>query len=255
MPRPTTTLRLAVVEVTRSRPHDSDYHSYIDLLNSRVVNAASAQGYSVTRIAAADVGVESLLEATRDVDAIVVMGGEDIAPQYYGGASPYPSEGRHYTAADEAQIALVRRAVDTATPLLGICRGLQVINVALGGTLVQDIGTQTIHKNLDVVAAETMAGHAVAVHSASRLASALGEQVTVQSAHHQAVQTLGSGLVVVATAADGLPEAVEHVTAPILGIQWHPEDPGAPVGQLERLLRALSDRALSGRTLGDAFAA
>ncbi|GGF25830.1 gamma-glutamyl-gamma-aminobutyrate hydrolase family protein [Subtercola lobariae] len=246
MPAAPSALRLAVVEVTRSRPHDSAYHSYIDLLNSRVVREAEAQGYSVSRIAAADVGAEALLESTRDADAIVVMGGEDIAPRFYGGASEYPSQGRHFEVADEAQIALVRRAVETSTPLLGICRGLQIINVALGGTLVQDIGTETIHKNLDVPVDETMAGHDVAVRASSRLAATLGASVVVQSAHHQAVDALGSGLVVVATAADGLPEAVEHVSAPIIGIQWHPEDPGAPVGQLELLLAALHrDEALA----------
>src|ERR1700712_466093 len=142
----TATLRLAVVEVTASRPHDTAYHSYIDLLNSRVVAEAEAQGYSVSRIAANDVGRAGLLELTRDADAIVVMGGEDIDPRYYGGALNYPAQGRHFEAADEAQIALVRRAVETSTPLLGICRGLQVINVALGGTLVQDLGGETIHK-------------------------------------------------------------------------------------------------------------
>ncbi|MEF2978237.1 gamma-glutamyl-gamma-aminobutyrate hydrolase family protein [Subtercola sp. YIM 133946] len=246
MPTPTTTLRLAVVEVTRHRAHDTEYHAYIDILNSRMVAEGRAQGYEVTRIAAADVGTDELLDVTRDADAIVIMGGEDIAPRYYGGAAGYPAEGRHYEAADEAQIALVRRAVETSTPLLGICRGLQVINVALGGTLVQDLGSATIHKHLDVPIDETMSGHTVALDPASRLYGVLGDAVTVQSAHHQAVDALGSSLIVVATADDGLPEAVEHAHAPVVGIQWHPEDAGAPAGQLASLVGSLREWAQRG---------
>ncbi|CAN5364454.1 hypothetical protein BH09ACT6_BH09ACT6_01650 [soil metagenome] len=244
MPDATTPKTLAVVEVTRSRPERADYHAYVDLLNSTVVSEAERLGYTVLRVGAADVGTEVLLELTCGADAIVVMGGEDIAPRFYGAASGYPGESPHYDTADEAQIALVKRAVRERTPLLGICRGLQIINVALGGTLHQDLGEQTSHKNTGVPVESTMTRHHVELSRTSRLAAHLGStRVGVQSAHHQAANVIGDGLVVVGIAEDGTPEAIEHVLAPLVGVQWHPEDPGAPTGQLTLLLGALSPPA------------
>ncbi|RFA20292.1 gamma-glutamyl-gamma-aminobutyrate hydrolase family protein [Subtercola boreus] len=243
------TRRLAVVEVTRTRPYDTAYHSYVDMLNSRVVAEAESRGWTVTRIGAADVGTAELLALTDTAEAVVIMGGEDIAPKFYDGATRYPGQGRHYEAADEGQLALVRRALLRSTPLLGICRGHQVINVALGGTLQQDIGENTIHKNLHGPVSRAMAGHAVVLHSNSALAASLGSSLLrVQSAHHQSIALLGDGLVVVGVAPDGSPEAVEHVSAPITGVQFHPEDPGAPSEQLGLLLDGLGERAAAART-------
>jgi putative glutamine amidotransferase len=235
--------RLSVVEVTRFRPHAADYHAYVEVLNSRMVEEARSSGWLVERIAAADVGTAALLEATAASDAIVIMGGEDVTPRFYGAADGYPAEGQHFETADEGQIALVRRALRRGTPLLGVCRGHQVVNVALGGTLVQDLGTDTIHKNLHVPIVDVMHAHEVALAPGSRLAEQLGATtIRVQSAHHQAVASVGTGLVAVATAPDGLIEAVEHESAPIVGVQWHPEDPGAPEGQLAALLELVAAR-------------
>jgi putative glutamine amidotransferase len=232
---------LAVVEVTRFRPRDAAYHAYVDTLNSRAVAEAEAQGFRVTRTGAADVGTAQLLSITDSADAIVIMGGEDIAPRFYGGAPTYPAQGQHFETADEGQVALVRRAFRRGTPLLGICRGHQVINVAFGGTLQQDIGDATIHKNLGAPVARLMSAHPVELAGGSDLARALGApSVDVQSAHHQSIDRVGEGLVVVGIAPDGSPEAVEHGTAPITGVQFHPEDPGAPAGQLAALVGALT---------------
>ncbi|QWT23600.1 gamma-glutamyl-gamma-aminobutyrate hydrolase family protein [Subtercola sp. PAMC28395] len=241
MPDTTATKTLAVVEVTRFRPDRPEYHAYVNTLNSAVVAEGERLGYSVLRVGAADVGTEKLLELTRNADALVVMGGEDIDPRFYGASSGYRGEGRHCEIADEAQIALVRRALETQTPLLGICRGLQIINVALGGTLLQDLGEQTSHTNVGVPVESTMTRHEVDLSEASRLAGHLGAtRVGVQSAHHQAADRIGDGLVVVGIAADGTPEALEHRSAPIYGVQWHPEAPGAPIGQLSLVLSALA---------------
>ncbi|MDF2441935.1 MAG: putative glutamine amidotransferase [Subtercola sp.] len=244
---------LAVVEVTRFRPRDAAYHAYVDMLNSRVVAEAEAQGFRVTRTGAADVGTAQLLAITDSAEAIVIMGGEDIAPRFYSGAPTYPAQGQHFETADEGQLAVVRRAFGRGTPLLGICRGHQIINVAFGGTLRQDIGDDTIHKNLGAPVSRLMAGHPVELAAGSDLARALGVgRVRVQSAHHQTIDALGTGLVVVGTAPDGSPEAVEHRSAPITGVQFHPEDPGAPDGQLASLVAALGSVALGSAALDSA---
>ncbi len=231
---------LAVVEVTRFRAHDPAYHDYVQVLIGRTIAEAEKQGWTVKRIAAADVGPSSLLAQTDAADAVVIMGGEDIAPRFYGGASGYQGESAHFESADEGQIALVHRAIGRGTPLLGICRGHQIINVALGGTIVQHLGDDTVHKNHGAPIAQIMAAHDVRL-AAGSLVSGLLERanVTVQSAHHQAVDRLGRDLVAVGFAPDGDIEAIEHVTAPIVGVQWHPEDPGAPAGQLAALIASL----------------
>ncbi|PJJ61612.1 gamma-glutamyl-gamma-aminobutyrate hydrolase family protein [Compostimonas suwonensis] len=239
----TTIGTLAVVEVTSTRPGESDYHDYVTMLGSRAVQASQNAGWHVLRLSAHELGEQALLEATESADAIVIMGGEDVAPAFYGGPREYPAQGRHLESADRAQIAVVLRALDRGTPLLGICRGHQLINVALGGTLVQDLGDETIHKNLRVAAERTMRQHEVTIAAHSALGRGLGTGIRVQSAHHQALGRLGAGLVAVATAPDGLVEAVEHESAPITGVQWHPEDPGAPAGQFDAILESLAERA------------
>jgi putative glutamine amidotransferase len=176
------------------------------------------------------------------------MGGEDIAPVFYGGATGYEGESAHFPAADEGQIALVRRALERGTPLLGICRGHQIINVALGGTIIQHLGDMTVHKNHGVPIERIMSSHAVDLTPGSAVAALLdADRVHVQSAHHQAIASVGEGLVVVGRTPEGEIEAIEHATAPIVGVQWHPEDPGAPEGQLAALLASLDRVAVGGR--------
>jgi putative glutamine amidotransferase len=233
---------LALVEATRFRGHDPEYHAYVQLLVGGIVAEAEAQGWAVSRLAA-DEGARALLDRTDSVDAIVVVGGEDIAPAFYGGTRGYPHESRHLEVADAAQIALARRAVERRTPFLGICRGLQIVNVALGGTLEQDLGEHTVHVNRGVPIPEVLTTHPVLLEPGSRVSGLLGSAVVdVRSAHHQAVGALGSGLVVTGRAPDGHVEAIEHVDAPLLAVQWHPEDIAAPAGQLTALLGALRAR-------------
>ncbi|TFC91045.1 gamma-glutamyl-gamma-aminobutyrate hydrolase family protein [Cryobacterium breve] len=239
--------RLAVVEVTRHRPDRPAYHAKVQLLNATAVNAGAHGGWHVTRLAAADLTLVELLAATDDCDAIVIMGGEDLTPRFYGGGAGYEGETHHFEVADAGQIALVRRALDRGTPLLGICRGLQIINVALGGTLVQHI-EEGIHRNVDVPIDEILREHPVQLLPGSTLIESLGEtDIRVQSAHHQSVGRLGAGLVPAGIAPDGLVEAVEHESAPITGVQWHPEAPNSPADQLPLLLAALSSQLAEAR--------
>ncbi|SDZ07837.1 gamma-glutamyl-gamma-aminobutyrate hydrolase family protein [Herbiconiux ginsengi] len=232
--------RLSVVIVTRERPYAPEYHAYSSLLVGRAVAAATRAGWQVDVVAAQDEGRHETLRRTDDSGALVILGGEDIAPEFYGAARGYRGEGAHAERADEAQIALVHRAVRRGTPLLGVCRGHQIIDVALGGTLLQDLGEGSTHRHDDVPIERVMSDHAVHVDARSRLFEGLGAVAQTRSAHHQAVDRLGDGLVVAARASDGLIEGIEHVTAPVLGVQWHPEDPGAPRGQLAALLGTLA---------------
>ena len=156
----TTAPRLAVVEVTGSRPDRPAYHAKVQVLNGTVVAAAELGGWAVTRLAAADMTIATLLAATADADAIVILGGEDITPRFYGGVSGYPEETLHFPVADDGQLALVRRALERGTPLLGICRGLQIINVALGGSIVQHLD-EGIHRNVDVPIDRILREHTV----------------------------------------------------------------------------------------------
>ena len=113
------------------------------------------------------------------------------------------------------------------------------MNVALGGSLVQDLG-ESGHVNRGVPIPEVLTTHPVLLEPGSRVEALLGTTVAdVRSAHHQAVEALGAGLVVTGRAPDGHVEAIEHESAPVLAVQWHPEDPAAPAGQLDALLGAL----------------
>lgn len=251
---PSVSRTLAVVEATRFRGHDPEYHAYVQVLVGGVVRAAQADGWTVTRLAA-DEGTDALLAATGRADAAVIVGGEDISPRFYGASGGYPHESLHRETADAAQLALVHRAIERGMPLLGICRGLQIVNVALGGTLVQDLGDSD-HVRRGVPIPEVLTTHPVLLEPGSRVEELLGGPVVaVRSAHHQAVGAVGDGLRVTGRAPDGHVEAIEHESAPILAVQWHPEDPGAPAGQLAALLGALRSRAGAGAAAAGAAAA
>jgi len=158
------------------------------------------------------------------VDGLLLVGGRDYDPALYGRA-------RHEAASLLSprrmafDLALARRALGDGLPTLGVCGGAQLVNVALGGTLVQDIpdevGTELEHRALG----GSSPFHTVEVAAGSRLAGIVGEgTLEVNSSHHQAVEEAGSGLRVVARAPDGVIEAVEGVgRAFVLGVQWHPE--------------------------------
>jgi putative glutamine amidotransferase len=229
---------LAVVEATRFRGHDPEYHAYVQVLVGGVVRAAEAAGWTVARLAA-DAGTDALLASTDRAHAVVIVGGEDIAPRFYGASGGYPHESLHRETADAAQLALVHRSIERGVPLLGICRGLQIVNVALGGTLIQDLG-ESDHVRRGVPIPDVLTTHPVLLEPGSRVEELLGGPVvSVRSAHHQAVDLVGSGLRVTGWAPDGHVEAIEHESAPIVAVQWHPEDPAAPAGQLAALLGAL----------------
>jgi putative glutamine amidotransferase len=156
-------------------------------------------------------------ERVRRCDAIVVPGGADVRPETYG-AQPHPETvPADYDGQDAFESAIMAAAIAERVPLLAICRGFQLLNVTFGGTLNQHIGDESNpHRN---------GLHDVLVSTSSRLHAAVGvESLQVSSYHHQAVDAVGAGLEVVGTAPDGVVEALEVPGAPVVAIQWHPED-------------------------------
>jgi len=182
------------------------------------------------RAVAATGGVPVVLPVQADaaaqigaVDALVLTGGPDVDPARYG-AEPHRASKPGSPARDTHELALAAAAAERGIPTLAVCRGLQLLNVARGGTLVQHLPEVVGHEEHGP-APGVYGEHPVRVAPASRLAQVLGRtEVTVRSHHHQAVDVAGSGLLAVAWAPDGTPEAYEDPAAPfVIGVQWHPE--------------------------------
>ncbi len=159
------------------------------------------------------------------VDALVLSGGADVDPSLYG-EPPHPTVTRVFPGRDAFELGLAREAIARDLPVLAICRGHQLLNVATGGTLVQDIpselGAATDH---DPDTERWERCHDVEVLPGTRLRGILGrDRVSVNSFHHQAVKTTGRGLVVAARASDGVIEGMEMPDRRfVIGVQWHPE--------------------------------
>ncbi|WKX73353.1 gamma-glutamyl-gamma-aminobutyrate hydrolase family protein [Streptomyces sp. XD-27] len=169
------------------------------------------------------------------LDGLVIAGGPDVEPVRYG-AEPHPRTGPPARERDVWELALIDAALAAGVPLLGICRGMQLLNVARGGTLVQHVEA---HGGPPGVFAQ----HDVRPVPGTLLGRVLPEPVSVPTYHHQAVDRLGDGLVTSAFADDGTVEALELPEAPgfVLGVQWHPE-----AGDDPRVMEALVEAARKG---------
>jgi putative glutamine amidotransferase len=159
------------------------------------------------------------------VDALLLTGGADVDPARYG-EPPHEKLGRVIQERDAFELALAQEALRRDLPLLAICRGHQVLNVATGGTLVQDIPSElpgALDHDPDTERWQT--SHEVEILPGTRLRAILGrDKVPVNSFHHQAVKTLGAGLTLSARSADGVVEGLEMPTRRfVVGVQWHPE--------------------------------
>lgn len=162
------------------------------------------------------------------LDGLLLPGGEDMDPSYYG-AERHPQLGPTDRERDRTELLLTEWALEVGMPVLGVCRGVQVINVACGGTLYQDLTSERPdlqkHDYFPPNFERFRISHRVEIERGSLLARALGEVHEVNSMHHQGIDRLGTGLRPVAVAEDGLVEAVEMPGLPyVLGVQWHPEE-------------------------------
>jgi putative glutamine amidotransferase len=168
--------------------------------------------------------VAGVLEA---VQGVVLTGGEDVDPAEFG-AARHPLTQEPHKERDKCELALVRLAREMRIPTLAICRGMQVLNVAFGGTLIQDIGSERPSDiRHDRSSERTMRVHDVRIEPDSKLARAIGgSDITVNSSHHQAVDQVPSQLRVTAYAPDGIVEGAEWAGDDwwMLAVQWHPEE-------------------------------
>lgn len=176
----------------------------------------------------------TVAKALDGVNGLLLTGGDDVAPSRYG-EERHPATSEVPPERDDFELALVRAAREKRLPIFAICRGLQVLNVACGGTLIQDIPSQVPgaiahrfaappHQSFDLA-------HEIWVEKDSLLAAAMrerlveGDSLQVNSRHHQAIKALAPGFRSVATAPDGIIEAIEDPSMPYcLGVQWHPEN-------------------------------
>ena len=156
------------------------------------------------------------------LDGLILTGGKDVDPAAYG-QQPHPATEEPANERDEWEFALLRAALDRRVPVLGICRGPQVINVALGGTLHQHLPDVLGHSGHRVADA-TFASHTAQIAAGSRLNRLLGESIQTRCYHHQAIDQLGTGLVASARC-DGIVEGIESAGKDfVVGVQWHPEE-------------------------------
>ncbi|WP_078914106.1 gamma-glutamyl-gamma-aminobutyrate hydrolase family protein [Streptomyces sp. NRRL S-37] len=169
--------------------------------------------------------------AVARLDGLVVAGGPDVEPVRYG-AEPDPRTGPPARTRDAWELALIEAALDRRIPLLGICRGMQLLNVALGGTLAQHIDGHAEGPGV-------FGHHPVKPVPGTLYGGIAPEQTSVPTYHHQAVDRLGTDLIPSAYAEDGTVEAIELPTSPwVLGVQWHPE-----MGTDLRIMQALTNAA------------
>lgn len=152
-------------------------------------------------------------------DGLILCGGNDVSPCYYGeeidGSVNMDAE------RDRTELVLVQKFMQTGKPIFGICRGMQLLNVALGGTLVQHLPNVDAHRSIELGDKLT---HEVVAAKNSVWAQLYGERFAVNSYHHQAVKRLGEGLVADLLSTDGsVVEGYTHTQKPYFGVQWHPE--------------------------------
>lgn len=225
-------------------------HSWV--MNSRYYLAAAEAGAAPMMIPLFDEDPGALRAVYEKLDGLLLAGGVDMDPRTFDEA-PHPQLGRTDAARDAVELQLVKWAIADQKPILGLCRGHQILNVALGGTLYQDIEAEipsalkhdyfpTAGYPRDYLA------HEVAVTPGSRLHAAFQAPIIpVNSMHHQAVKTLAPSLRVSGHAPDGVIEAIESGTDHFLvGVQWHPEIFGHKDSRTRRLFSAFIDAARRG---------
>jgi gamma-glutamyl-gamma-aminobutyrate hydrolase PuuD len=218
------------LERARSGVWDTEFA----LLHASYVDAVSRAGGTAVLLPPQPSGAEELIEA---LDGLLVTGGADISPDRYG-AAPHPETTGTRPGRDEWESRLLRRALDLDLPVLGICRGGQVLNVTLGGTLRQHLPDEIRH-----------AGHRprlgvfgsirVQLRPGTRTAELLGSELKVSCHHHQAIGRVADGLEIAGEAVDGTVEAVEMPGRRfVLGVQWHPEQDETDLRLFEALIAA-----------------
>jgi putative glutamine amidotransferase len=199
-----------------------------DLLPVRYSAEAAAAGAVPLLLPPARVEQDAARAAIAGIDGLVLTGGADVDPGRYG-ADPDPRTGAPRTDRDGWELLLLHAAREREVPVLAICRGMQVLNVGLGGSLVQHLPDVVGHDGHCPVPGQH-GRHHVRLDPDSRVGGLLGRSATVATYHHQAVAELGRGVKATGWADDGVIEAVELDDGWVVGVQWHPEvHDGAPL--------------------------
>lgn len=167
---------------------------------------------------------EIIKKQVETVDGIIITGGYDVDPLLYK-EEPTNKQGFTLRERDYFDIAVVNYAIQLRKPILGICRGIQILNVAFGGTLYQDISDiEGAYIKHNQSSKPDFPGHSVKIEKGTKLFDILGEKVITNSFHHQAVKDVAKGFIVTAVAADGVIEGIEKEDEEfVVGVQWHPE--------------------------------
>jgi putative glutamine amidotransferase len=215
------------------------WHDVVAMTPQAYVRAVQAAGGLAILLPPDDSAAEDPDQLLDRLDALILAGGTDIDPAAYG-ARPHPEVGQTAPQRDRFELALAHRALERDLPVLAICRGMQLLNVARGGTLVQHVPDVVGHEDHRHTPGQ-FADHDVELEPGSLAARSAGaERLAVKSHHHQGVDELGEGLEVTAWSVhDQLAEAVEDRSARfVLGVLWHPEE-----DESSRLVAALVDEA------------
>lgn len=184
-------------------------------------------------------------ELLKSFEALLLVGGGDVDPARYG-QEPHATIYGLEPDRDDLEIELLREADRTGMPTLAICRGMQVMNVAFGGTLIQHLPDHNAYLPHGTPSGRDHLAHDVKAAPGSRLADGAGAEVLICSTHHhQGVDRLGEGLAATGWSEDGLVEAVERDGGWMLGVQWHPEDTASEDPRQQALFDALIGRARS----------
>jgi gamma-glutamyl-gamma-aminobutyrate hydrolase PuuD len=226
-----------------------DWEQDAALVPSQYVDAVERAGGRPLLVPPSNEGIAETLDA---VDGLIFSGGSDLAPDAYG-QEAHPETAGVVPERDDAELALLSAALERDMPVLAICRGSQVLNVALGGDLVQhlpEVVGDEKHKHTPGVFAD----HDVEVVPETRIGRLLGDRAPVKSHHHQGFGRLGEGLVEAARADDGTLEAVEDPSRRFaLGVLWHPEA-GEDLKLFEELVREAGEYRASRSPQGSAAA-
>jgi putative glutamine amidotransferase len=213
-----------LIAITTSSHEGPEFRVPQVLLGYPYVDAVETAGGASVLVTPAH-SPASLVCLLERVDGLLLSGGEDVSPHHYG-QQPHPRLEATHPLRDDMEFQALRCALERRIPVLGICRGMQLLNVCFGGTLYQDLPSQrpgeVVHEQLAPVSRRW---HAATVESGSRLHRIFGTgELFINSFHHQGIRRLGGGLSPLAWAEDGLVEAVEAEEYPwVFGVQWHPE--------------------------------
>lgn len=193
---------------------------------------------------------EAIEEQMRNVDGLILSGGYDVNPLLYG-EEPTQQQEYTYPEIDEHDIKLIKIAFKMNKPIFGICKGIQVLNVAFGGTLYQDLSHMEdcfIKHNQN--SKRDMAGHTVEILKDSKLNKILGDSVQTNSFHHQAVKDIAADFIANAWSKDGVIEGIEMKGEKfVLGVQWHPEGMIDKYPIMVKLFKAFVDTAKNKKTI------